>query len=505
MLLKTLLLTIVLGGSPDTWPGFLGQGATVVDPETIPLTWSPTEHVVWTTKLPGKGQSSPVIWGDRVYVTAIDGTMKERCQVTALKLSDGTIAWNHTAKAAQTVRANYFQSRSAPTPVVDERAVYTFFETGNLLAFSHEGGLLWERKLTEDFGPFESTIGLASSPLLINDELVILIDHEGPSYLLAVDKLTGKTRWKTDRDSRVSYASPARVPVGKETHIVCSSAGSVDGYDPDSGRLLWSHSEEIGGNRSATPLPLGDGRFVIAASPGMHNENESEARRSNGVMTIKKSDDGFSAAIKWRTEEAMPAFNTPTVHHGFAYWVNRAGVVFCFDAETGVKQYAQRIKQGCWATPVGVGDRVYFFGKDGLTTVLKSGPEFEVLAENQLWDPEQSGVEWLARQRASGGKSVGHREHDSAEHKPADDVSKGKATAKSTESGNPRPSDAETPEKRGTGGRPATTPEDEKKLREQGENRFADPVQYGVALVNGSLVIRTGEVVYCIRNPASNP
>ena len=496
-----LFLSMVLSATPDSWPGFLGQGATPIDPKTIPVSWSPNEHVAWSAKLPGKGQSSPVIWGDTVYVTAIDGTMKDRCLVMALNLASGQVVWEKAFDAEQKVRSNYFQSRSASTPVVDANGLYVFFETGNLIALSHAGDTLWQRSLTKDYGPFESTIGLASSPLQTNDSVVLLIDHEGPSYLLSVEKQTGKTRWKTDRDSRVSYASPALVPVGQEMQIVCSSAGSLDGYDPATGKLLWTYDEQIGGNRAATPLPLGDGRFVIAASPGMHNENESEARQSNGVVAIDKSADGFQAKVVWRTEEAMPAFNSPLVYQGLAYWVNRAGVVFCFDATTGHKHYAKRIGQGCWSTPVGLGDRIYIFGKDGLTTVIKAGQEFELLAENQLWDPEKVGTESFARNRASGGDSVGHREHKPAASGTTTPASKPDAGSKTdAAAANGTPTSEGTSARGSAGGRPMTSPEDEQRMREQGDNRFADPVQYGVAIVNGSLVIRTGEVVYCIRN-----
>lgn len=521
----TLLMTVALSAPPAAWPSFQGQGASEIDARTIPHKWSPTENMAWSAKLPGKGQSSPVIWGNKVFVTAIDGTMKERCHVVALNLADGTVAWKHTANGAQTVRSNYFQSRSAPTPAVDEHAVYAFFETGNLIAISHTGEPLWQRTLTEEYGAFESTIGLASSLLSLPNAIVVLIDHEGPSYLLAVDKRTGKNLWKTDRDSRVSYSSPALVPVEGGFHIVCSSAGSVDGYDPATGELLWSYSDNIGGNRSATPLPLGNGRFVIAASPGMHNENEAEAKQSNGIMAIEKSAEGFTAKVLWRTTEAMPAFNTPTVYRGLAYWVNRAGVVFCFNAETGEKHYAKRVGQGCWATPVGIGEHLYIFGKDGLTTVLKARPEFELVAENQLWDPDKVGAESVARNRASGGDSVGHREHGVTAGKPAAPAAtnpKDSAvpTAKNAESAAPRAEAAagavrgapagaasstgtEAPQRGSGGGRPAMTPEQEKAAREQGDNRFADPVQYGVAIVNGSLIIRTGEVVYCVRQTSS--
>jgi outer membrane protein assembly factor BamB len=482
--LFVLCCLIFIDGSAPAWPGFLGQGAAAVDPATIPTTWSPAENVAWKAKLPGKGQSSPVIWGDKVFVTAIEGTMKDHCHVVALNLADGSIAWDLNLDPYQPVRSNYFQSRSAPTPLVDENGVYAFFETGNLVAISHSGEQLWQRGLTEDYGAFESTIGIAASPLQVNDSIVLLIDHEGPSYLLAVDKRTGETKWKTDRHSRTSYASPSLVPVGDSHHIVCSSSGSIDGYDPATGELLWTLEDEVGGNRATTPLAVANGRFVMAASPGMHNENEGEARRTNGIVSIEKTDDGFKAKVLWRTEEAMPAFNTPTVAGGLAYWVNKAGVVFCYNAETGEKHYSKRIEQGCWATPVAVGDRLYVFGKDGLTTVLAAGPEFNVISKNQLWDPNELPSESLARNRAAGRDENTSREP--VEEHGHESSSGGKPSGR-PEGGARR------------GGPPVAGGNSDAQTTAQGENRFADPVQYGVAIVNGSIVIRTGEMVYCVR------
>ncbi len=520
-----------------SWPAFHGVGSSAVDPASVPLKWTHAENIAWQTKLPGKGQSSPVIWGHRVFVTDIEGLMKDRCQVVAMNLETGAIEWTATHDSLQKNRSNYFQSRSAPTPLVDANGVYAFFETGVLVAVSHDGKPLWKRSLTEDYGAFESTIGLASSPLQTEDSIVLLIDHEGPSYLAAFDKRTGATKWKTDRDSRTSYSSPNLVPVDGGQHIVCSSAGSLDGYDPQTGKQLWT-LDGVGGNRSATPLAAGNGRFVIAASPGMHGENEAEARKSNGVVEITRNGEEWSAKVVWRTEEAMPQFNSPLVHNGLAYWVNRAGVVFCYDAKTGEKHYAKRINQGCWATPVGLGDRVYIFGKDGLTTVIAAKPEFELLAENQLWDPEKAGSEPFARQRAAGGGAGGHNHDDGKQPaagarpeggRPADAKPEaGKSEAGKPETAKPdagkseaaggnaaasgRPAEGARPagapsngSSEGEGRRRAMTPEEIAKQRAQGDNRFADPVQYGVAIVNGSLVIRTGEVVYCVRQKTTTP
>jgi len=538
--LLMLSMFMLPGDGQPSWPGFLGHGASAIDPVTVPVKWSPTENIAWKTRLSGKGQSSPVIFGDLVFVTAIEGTMKDHCHVIALKLTDGSIAWDLKLDPFQPVRSNYFQSRSAPTPVVDENAVYCFFETGNLVAVSHSGEQVWQRSLTDDYGAFESTIGLASSPFQLKDSIVLLVDHEGPSYLLAVDKKTGETKWKTDRDSRTSYSSPSLVPVGDSQHIVCSSSGSIEGYSPETGELLWTLADEVGGNRATTPLAVGNGRFVMAASPGMHNENEGEARRTNGIVAIEKNGDGFEAKVLWRTEEAMPAFNTPTVHEGLAYWVNKAGVVFCYNAETGEKHYSKRIGQGCWATPVAIGDRLYVFGKDGLTTVLAAGPEYKLISENQLWDPNEVPSESMSRNRAAGrdenaagGHSEEHGKEGAEDKKSApttdaqaessvrpvsasDEAAPGIKSAAVTDESQPKSgSDRKGPPAGGPGaggppggsGRPGGLGAGgqgggnyDAQTMSQGENRFADPVQYGVAIVNGHIVIRTGEMVYCIRS-----
>lgn len=486
--MNTLFLGTLLffGGQPtiDTWPGFLGRDGTPLRAETIPLRWSPKQNIAWTTKLPGNGQSSPIIWGTKVFVTSAEGKMKDFCHVVAIELATGKIVWNHKEAAHQTVRANYFQSRAASTPVADGERVYAFFETGNLIALTHNGKIAWQRALTEDYGPLESTIGLASSPLLVNDYLVVLIDHEGPSYLLAVDKHTGKTKWKTARDSRVSYTSPSLVEIDGKPQIVCSSEGSVDGYDPATGKLLWTH-EGVGGNSICTPLDMGGGRFLIGAAPGMHNEREENARQSNLCLQVRAAEGKFQTSIAWRAEKVFPAFASPVSYREHAYWVNRVGVVSCFDSKTGTARYSRRAGQTAWATPVGIGDRVYVFGKDGLTTVLAAGSDFRILAENQLWDTGAEGADPFNRERAERARSAEHGH----EAPTAQGVAKGKAPAKPAEKGDP-PSPA----------RKAMSDQERAEARARGENRFADPVQYGVAIVNGSIVIRTGAKVYCVRH-----
>ncbi len=170
-------------------------------------------------------------------------------------------------------------------------------------------------------------------------------------------------------------------------HIVVSSAGAVEGYDPATGKLLWSYTD-IGGNTGTTPIDMGDGKFFVAASGGRDGKNSEIAKKSNGMMQIVKNGNGWEAKMLWLAAEATPSWASPIAHQGCAYWVNTQGVIFCFDVQSGKLHYKQRSKQSCWATPIGIGDRVYFFGKEGITTVLAAGPEYKVIAENDLWNPE---------------------------------------------------------------------------------------------------------------------
>ena len=438
-----LLLTALLVFDQPSWPGFLGAGASEVEPASIPLKWSPTENVAWDASLPGHGQSSPVIWGDKVFVTSIEGDNKETCHTLCLSLSDGSILWDHKHTSTSPDPNSVYISRAAPTPVVDGQHVFAFFECGDLVALTHDGKEVWTKSLSKEYGKFVNKFGLSGSPIQTESSVVVLIVDEGPSYLVSFAKADGKILWKTDRTSRTSWSSPALLMIDDEPQVVVSSAGSIDGYDPATGKQLWTFGE-IGGNTATTPLAAGPNQFLVAASPGRSGENAEGARKSNALVKVSKDGDNWKVEKVWIAAEATPSWASPFIHQGLAYWVNRVGVVYCVDAATGEQKYAQRTKQSCWATPLALGDRIYFFGKDGITTVLAAGPEFKELAMNELW--------------------------------PAD--------TPPTDNGAPKPDE--------------TSAE-----RKQASAMFSGPTQYGVAAVSGSLLIRVGSHVFCIRDSAS--
>jgi outer membrane protein assembly factor BamB len=440
--MNTLVLVLVAAMTGQvSWPGFLGAGATPLDPATLPLRWSPTENIAWQAPLPGHGQSSPVIHGDAVYLTAVEGPLKDTCHVLCLALADGRERWRRSVPSSDPVENSLYVSRAAPTPVVDDRGVYAFFESGDVVALTHDGAPRWQRSLAREFGRFRNRFGLAASPAQTEDRVFVLVDDEGPSYLLALAKADGATLWKRDRTSRTSWSSPAVVTIDGQPQVVVSSAGSVDAYDPATGASLWT-LDGLGGNTAATPIDMGTGRFLVGASAGREGQNTEGARRSNLMLTATRQGTAWEPRVVWRTERATPSFGSPVVHGAQAYWVNRAGVVSCLDAATGDVHYEQRSAQSVWATPLCVGDRIYLFGKEGTTTVVAAGPEWKVLAENALWEPASVAVDPAA------------------------------AARESTEE------------------------------RRRGAAMFGGRTQYGVAAVNGTLLVRTGDVLYCLRDAA---
>ncbi|QDU53762.1 outer membrane protein assembly factor BamB family protein [Gimesia panareensis] len=426
----------------DRWPGFLGAGASPIKADTIPTQWSPEQNIAWKAGIPGYGQSSPVIWGDQVYVTSVEGPNKEQLHVVCYSLKSGKQLWDHVQPSTNPEKNSVYISRAAPTPVLDENGIYAYFESGDIVALSHAGKLKWTASLAKRYGAPQNKFGLSASPVQWKDRVVVLIDDEGPSYITAVSKADGSELWKTDRKSRASWSSPMIVPVGEAQQVVCSSAGTIDGYDPQTGKQLWSYAQ-VGGNNKTSPLPAGNGEFLIGASPGREGDNNELAKKSNGLFVVKQQDNAWQPGFVWTNASPTPSWGTPIVYRGHAYWVNRVGVVYCLNAGNGESIFTSRIKESCWATPVGIGDHIYFFGKNGVTTVLKAGNTFEIVAENELWTEDAPPV-----------NNVPTAEETTAERRRASAM-------------------------------------------------FSRPTLYGAGVVNGYLVLRTGSQLYCLQQLAA--
>lgn len=369
----------VLSAGND-WASFQNGGQVSLPSSAAVGEWKLGTDLAWTADLTGYGQSSPVVWGEHVYVTSVEGPEKETYLVSAYALADGKQVWQHKVKNATPQESSNYVSRAAPTPAADAAGVICFFEGGNLLAFTHGGDVRWERNLAAEYGEISSRHGLAASVAQDEQSAFIWVERSEEPYVLSVDKKTGENNWKVAGLGATSWSSPRLVPVADGDHLVLSASGHLVGLDPKSGERLWAF-EGISGNTTPTPVPLGDGRFLIGATVGRGNSDAGKSAKSNGVIQITKNDDGtWKADYIWRAKRATSSFSSPMAHNGTAYFINKTGVVFGLDLETGQEKFNKRLGGGVWATPIGIGELVMICGRDGKINLLANNGDDQELS-----------------------------------------------------------------------------------------------------------------------------
>ena len=357
--------SVGMGNAPapgTTWTGFRGTGNSHSDAKALPIEWSDDQNIRWRKELPGYGQSTPVIWDGKIFTTSTEGDWSDQLLVHCHNLADGKKLWQKEFPSPNKIRRSKMVSQAAPSPVVDSEGIYLFWESGLLLALSHDGNTIWKRHLTEEYGAFQGNHGLGTSLFQAGGKLGLLIDHSGPSYLLKLDKKTGKTDWKTDRPARVSWSTPTYA----EGHVYISSNGIVEAYNFQNGEKLWE-KEGIEGNTVASPTLTQDLVIIGSSVP-----KQSQAIHRDGK------------GIAWSAEEATSSFASPLATDKHLYYVNRAGVAFCQSLEDGKKIWHKRLPGSCWASPFLAGGKVYFFIKEGAAVVIKADGRDEFLAENTL-------------------------------------------------------------------------------------------------------------------------
>jgi outer membrane protein assembly factor BamB len=355
------------------WPGFRGAGDSHSSAKALPLTWSDSEALAWTVPLGGYGQSSPIVWDGRIFVTSAEGAEKTTLAVRCLDLSTGAERWTKRVDSSAPQALNDYTSKSAPTPVVDGERIVALFESGDLLAVDHEGKTLWQRSLTKEFGPVKGNHGLGSSLAQSGDAVFVLIDHDGPSRLLALDKRDGSTRWTLDRPQRVSWTTPLYVEHAGSAQLILSAPGAVEAISAKNGSALWQFTD-VKSNTVPSPTLAGD-RIIISGTE----------RGSCLAIRLGGSGDVTGTHLAWRADGATSSFGSPLVAGNSVYFVNKAGVAFCHDVTTGAQRFSIRLPDSCWTSPIAAGDALYFFSKNGATTVLRETAEGpQKLAENKL-------------------------------------------------------------------------------------------------------------------------
>lgn len=265
---RVVLLLIVL--SPPAlhagaWPAWRGPDGSGVSAETgLPTRWSATKNVRWKAPLHGAGVSTPIVSGERVFLTSSDGRRNDQLHLACYHREDGRLLW-HARFFGSAVSEGQFApgGMAVPTPATDGRRVYALFGTGDLVCVDLDGKPVWMRSLAQEYGPFRNRWGMASSPLLVGGLLVVQVDHWGKSYLLGVDAATGANRWKTTRDASVNWTSPAAVRVQGKSQIIAAGTYVLKGYDAETGHALWSVQ---GLQMQCIPSPVVQGERVYAIS-----------------------------------------------------------------------------------------------------------------------------------------------------------------------------------------------------------------------------------------------
>ena len=360
----------VLDGA--NWPGFRGDGSSLTLAKKLPTKWE-EKNVKWSQNLEGYGQSSPVVFHGRVYVTSVIGDSKESLGVHCYDLRTGENIWSKTTVNTNHQKITNYISMGAPTPCVDESGVYCFFETGQLMALGHDGEVMWQRSLTREYGGFKGNHGVGTSLIQSDDHLVLLIDHSADGYLLKIEKKSGKNVWKNDREKRVSWSTPVIDSSVSPHQIIISSNGIVEGVNFEDGKQLWSY---IGVEKNTIPSATVTRDLVLVGS---------SERPSSIALPKDKTGALVKDQIRWTAENATSSMSSPLVVGDNVYYINRAGVLSCNDLKTGRQLWDHRLPASCWVTPVGVGDFIYYFCKDGSTVVMKNDREGPIeLARSKL-------------------------------------------------------------------------------------------------------------------------
>ncbi|HMF17621.1 MAG TPA: PQQ-binding-like beta-propeller repeat protein [Gemmataceae bacterium] len=372
MLLTVLVLILSSTAGAENWPGWRGPSGMGISSETnLPVEWSKAKNVRWKVELTGAGVSTPVVWKDRVFLTASDGRLNDRLHVFCYHRADGKLLWH--SKFFGTAPTDLFApgGMAVPTPVTDGKHLFTLFGTGDLMCLDFAGKPVWIRSLAQEYGPFRNRWGMGTSPILVGDNLIVQVDHWSQSYLLCVDAKTGANRWKTDRDSSVNWSSPLAVKFKDHEELIVLGTYRAMGYDLGTGSERW-HVRGMG--MQCIPSPIVEGNRLVAAS----GEN---------TMAIKldgKSGNLTDSNVLWINKKAAAYLPSPVLYKGLVYIAGDRGINTCLDAAKGTVVWKKRLGDQYYASPVAGDGKVYFPSKEGIVYVVKAGPQYEVLAKNDM-------------------------------------------------------------------------------------------------------------------------
>jgi len=382
----------------EDWPCWRGPTRQGISTEQgLPIRWTATENVAWKTAIPGEGWSSPIVFGDRVFVTtATEGGAS--CRVICLDRTTGKIHWDKEVFQQSPGHKAPRNTYATPTPCTDGKRVYALFGDGSFVALDYEGKVVWTNRQQKFYGEH----GLGTSPILYGDLLLTAWDgsSDGPDKtlgwqkpwdqggLLALDRNSGKVRWRGSRGrSRISHVVPNVFRHGNEVQIISGAGDVVQGFDPEDGRRLWSVRSE--GEGVVPSIVIGDG--LVFATSGFGDPAIRAIRPGT-------ADDPASAKIVWESKKAVPMIPSFIYGNDLLFTINEGGIAQCFDPRSGEQLWQQRVGGQHSASPICADGKVYFLSDDGESTVVDADRRFRVVARNQIGETCQASYAVSRRQ-----------------------------------------------------------------------------------------------------------
>lgn len=417
---RTILITLVIcltasllraqvNGLNKDWPHWRGPMGTGVAPAgNPPVEFSETKNLKWKLDIPGKGHATPIIWENQMIILTAVPTEKEgkveateaaapqhggrgggwmrshkttkvyEYLVMLINPDNGKVIWKTRVYEERPEESTHeLGSWASASPLTDGKYIYAYFGSRGLFCLDMKGKLIWKR----DFGQMSKrmSFGEGSSPGLSNDKIFVIWDHEGDSFLYAIDKRTGKDVWKKAREERTSWSSPKVIKVNGREQVIISATGAIRGYDSETGEVIW-HCTGLTHNVIPYPVVHNDVVFLMSGF------------RGNALFAVDlkraKGDINGTDMIVWSHDKDTPYTPSPLLWDGYIYFLKaNNGILSCFNAETFEEMYSKQRLEGIgniYTSPVGANDQFYIVGQKGKVFVVKKGPEFEILAVNEL-------------------------------------------------------------------------------------------------------------------------
>jgi outer membrane protein assembly factor BamB len=371
-----LLAVTASNAAAENWPQYRGPGGQGVSAEKgLPVKWGAGGGVRWKTRLPGPGHSSPIVWGDRLFLTAYapaGEAGRGRLLVLCIDRLTGKILWEREVRVGRVERVGGANAPATPTPVTDGRRVYVYFGSYGLVCYDFKGRKVWERQVAPCGGEF----GSASSPVLHGRLLMLSCTSDAEGFLLAADKETGRTIWRTRHTQpTLTFATPFVWNTGTGEQIVLAVSGYVKSFDPKTGRELW---RVAGAPKGVAPTPAASDSLLYVASNA----------QPNFVVAIRPGGRGdvTDTHVAWSHDKGVVSVPSPLAVGGYLFALRDGGVMTCLDAKSGAMLWQQRLpaRGNYFASPVAGDGKVYVVSEEGEVSVVAAKSVYELMATNSM-------------------------------------------------------------------------------------------------------------------------